>query len=62
MGLIYMLMALIAILAMAGGVVGYLSLVMPMPSTGIGWLEQYMTVLLILSIISALLLVNAGPY
>jgi hypothetical protein len=62
MGLIYMLMALIAILAMAGGVVGYLSLVMPMPTTRIGWLEQYMNVLLILSIISALMLVNAGPY
>jgi hypothetical protein len=60
MGLIYIGMALIAILGMGGGVVGYLSLVMPIPI--IGWLEQYMVVLLILSIICSLLLINASPY
>jgi hypothetical protein len=59
MDYIYIAMALIATLAMAGGVVGYLSLIMPIR---VYWLEQYMTTLLALSIICSISLINISPY
>jgi hypothetical protein len=62
MDYIYIAMALIATLGMAGGVVGYLSLTRSAPTTCLGWLEQYMVLLLVLAIGSAVLLINASQY